>query len=130
VALPPENLLFLMRGKVSPAGKRVTGTFPIAAGCVKTEESPSTQQSCLPTHQRKCRSGKRVYFSGARASEPLDCIYHFIQTKESVIEAIILPLCILLLNCLRLYAPNLWLGNKNVTFSHNHTQRVTDFLLL
>jgi hypothetical protein len=75
---------------------------------------------CLPTQQRKCRSGKSIFLW--RAREPLDCIYHFIQTKESVIEAIILPLCILLLNCLRLYAPNLWLGNKNVTFSHNHTQ--------
>lgn len=130
MALPPENLLFLMRGKVSPAGKRVTGTFPIAAGCVKTD-SPSTQQRwcCLPAQQQKCRSAGRNIFLW-RAREPLDCIYHFIQTKESVIEAIILPLCILLLNCLRFYAPNLWLGNKNVTFSRSHTQSHTHFLLL
>jgi hypothetical protein len=69
VALPPENLLFLMRGKVSPAGKRVTGTFPIAAGCVKTE-SPSTQQSggAACQHSSENVAAAKVYFSGARAS--------------------------------------------------------------
>lgn len=58
--------------------------------------SLDTAELLANTAAKMSQRQKSIFLWLWRASEPLDCIYHFIQTKESVIEAIILPLCILL----------------------------------